>query len=156
MVAAMLALGLTGCAASSPPENTPGSCQSVVAPVPGTGTPIEVVAGEEVLPGVLDDTAAAADLVAQLPLTVELRDSFGVAKVGVLPAGLDPTGAALPCGFAAGAIGYSPADRAIAIFYPEPPGEAAAPGAIQLGRLTGELQPISAGRTLRVTIRQPG
>jgi hypothetical protein len=54
---------------------------------------IQVIAGDEVPAATLNDTPAARDFAAMLPLELSLRDCHGTEKVADLPRQLDTTGA---------------------------------------------------------------
>ncbi|PQV57923.1 hypothetical protein LX70_01735 [Defluviimonas denitrificans] len=56
-------------------------------------TRIELIAGNETLKATLNDTPAARDFAAMLPLELILRDHNGTEKISDLPRKLDTTGA---------------------------------------------------------------
>lgn len=103
---------------------------------PGQGkglamTRIEVIAGNEKLKATLNDTSAARDFAAMLPLELTLRDYNGTEKISDLPRKLDTTGAPKSYAPTAGDITlYAPWGN-LAIFY-KPFQDS--PGLVLLGR----------------------
>src|SRR5215218_8950203 len=95
---AVLAASLTGCAAehatdrssttSTAPAATPSS-----EPTSGEAVPtdpagvvrIRLIIGDDVATATLEDTAAARDFAAMLPMTIDMHDLFGREKPGRLP-----------------------------------------------------------------------
>lgn len=103
---------------------------------PGQGkgpamTKIEVVAGNEKLKATLNDTPAARDFAAMLPLALTLRDYNGTEKISDLPRKLDTTGEPKSYAPVAGDITlYAPWGN-LAIFYMPFQNS---PGLVPLGR----------------------
>jgi len=153
-VAAIL-LWLAGCTVGASSPGSPSPCSPATPPATSaTGVRVEIVVGHRIAVGVLEDSAAARDLAAHLPLTLELSDSFGFAKTGEVPFLLDATGAIVSCEFAAGEIGYSPAEQAIAIFHFHETGRRIDPGVARIGSIISGLEVIADGRSIVATIRR--
>ncbi|MEP7764232.1 cyclophilin-like fold protein [Sanguibacter sp. 25GB23B1] len=116
---------LTSCTSSpvpdaSPATGTPTPTPAGPAPSPApvsTTTPIVIELDGHQTTGELDASATSASLVAQLPLTLPLRDFGGQEKLAELPVPLDLDGA--PAGSAAPAltIGYYVPDQALILYY---------------------------------------
>jgi hypothetical protein len=109
LVASLTLLGTAACAIKPGQESTPGGKDSALpstapsSPSPQTASPptagsdqpgskIRVLIGDTVLTGRLWDNATARSLIAQLPLTVNLRDHNGQEKTGPLPQELSMDG----------------------------------------------------------------
>lgn len=99
-------------------------------------TRIQVVTGTDVLSAVLNDSAAARDFAAMLPLELTLRDYHGIEKIADLPRKLDTTGAP---------ASYTPKPGDITLYAPW--GNLAifmkpfqnSPGLVPLGRFDGDI-----------------
>jgi len=100
----------------------------------------------------LEDNASARDLLAMLPLTLELRDFHGIEKIAHLPERLTTEGAPAGASARAGDLTlYAPWGN-LAFFYR--PFEYAA-GLVPLGRIEGDpavLESIRDGDTANVTL----
>ena len=144
---------LGACAATDPSsgagggvgaETAPGAPASTTTPTPGAVTgPADaaprqvdlVVEGVE-LTATLRDTSAARALVAQLPLTLTMRDHGGVEKTGRLPAPLpveDEPSAADP---RPADLGYYAPGHDLVLYYGD---QSAFPGIVVLRRLDGDV-----------------
>ena len=147
---------LTGCAA--PPRVPAPACATVAAPAGADQATvrIELVTVDQVAGVVLEDSKAARELLAVLPMTIDLRDSFGLAMVGSMPTSLDTGSAPVSCSFQVGEIGYSPSDGAVAIFHSAEAAQLETPGAVRLGRVTNGLSTITAPGVVQVTVRRAG
>jgi hypothetical protein len=116
-------------------------------------TRIHVVTGERILPATLDDTPAARDFAALLPLELTLSDFHGIEKVADLPRPLDAEGAPSAYAASAGDIAYYAPWGNLAFFY-EPFRRAA--GLVRLGRFDGGLEPLLQAGEIRVRIEAAG
>jgi hypothetical protein len=148
---------LTGCAGIAPdraPACASGAATSAMTDRPTTR--IELVNGNQVASAVLDDSAAARELLGLLPLRIDLRDRFGLAMVASVPAALDTGGAPVSCTFLVGEIGYSPTDGGIAVFHSVEAAQLQTPGAVRLGRVTSGLSAITDHGSVQVTVRRVG
>ncbi len=83
----------------------------------------------------LVDSAAARDLVAQLPATVEMRDHGGVEKTGRLPSPLSLEGQPEGADPDAGDVGYYAPGNDLVLYYGD---QSFFPGIVVLGRLDGD------------------
>jgi len=100
-------------------------------------TRITVTTGNEVLPATLNDSPAARDFAAMLPLELSLRDFHGTEKIADLPRKLDTTGAPKSYMPTAGDITlYAPWGN-LAIFY-KPFQDS--PGLVPLGKFDSPLE----------------
>lgn len=82
-----------------------------------TDTPIVITLGGTTVRGVLENTAATASLLAQLPLELSFQDFGDQEKIAELPSplsldGMPPGGSAVP-----GTIGYYAPDQALVLYY---------------------------------------
>lgn len=80
-------------------------------------TPIVIGFGEDRIPGLLNQSAAAASLIDQLPLTLTFRDYGSQEKIAVLPAPLNIDGAAEGSDAALLMIGYYIPDQSLVLYY---------------------------------------
>ena len=136
VVAAVIAAALTlaGCApepveGGSEPSATSGtpraSSNSVPHPSPTAQTPeapvsepnISITVNETTVRGVLQDSAATASLLAQLPLELSFEDFGGQEKIARLPAPLALDGMPTGGSAEAGTIGYYAPDQALVLYY---------------------------------------
>lgn len=104
---------------TSPPAPTPTSApapNSPEAPVP-TETTIMISVNGTTVTGVLQNSAATASLLAQLPLELSFEDYGGQEKIAGIPTRLSLDG--MPSGGSAepGTIGYYAPDQAIVLYY---------------------------------------
>jgi hypothetical protein len=93
---------------------------------------ITLVAGDTRIRGSLDDTAAARDFAALLPLTLTVRDFHGTEKISDLPRRLSTEGAPAGTTPIAGDIAYYAPWGNLALFYGDFEYSA---GLVRLGRL---------------------
>ena len=93
---------------------------------------IQITIGDQRFDATLTDSAAAHDLVAQLPVTIEMTDHGGVEKTGPLPAPLSledqPEGADPDVGD----LGYYAPGNDLVLYYGD---QSYYPGIVILGRL---------------------
>lgn len=155
-VVVVLTLGTALSGAAGTASDRPSECVSAPSGVAGRrGVPVELVTGDRVTRAELDE-ASARELLGRLPVTIELRDSFGLALVGTLPAALDVRGAPVSCRFDVGDIDYSPADGGIAVVHSAEAARLRTPAMVPLGRVTGDLAALTDRGPVRVTIRRAG
>ena len=83
----------------------------------------------------LTESAAARDLVAQLPVTVEMTDHGGVEKTGPLPSPLSLDGQPEGADPDVGDLGYYAPGRDLVLYYGD---QSYFPGIVVLGRLDGD------------------
>ena len=91
------------------------------------------------LTATLDDTPAARDLLAQLPLTIDMVDHGGVEKTGPLPQPLSLVGQPAGADPDVGDLGYYAPGNDLVLYYGD---QSYYPGIVVLGRLDGD----AAGR----------
>jgi hypothetical protein len=115
--------------ASSPASSTPPGPSSLAV----TGTPIIIDVDDQQIAGELDDSAASASLIGQLPLTLSFRDFGGQEKVAELPESLNLDGAPAGSDAAPGTIGYYVPDQGLVLYYDQ---VGYYPGIVPLGTLT--------------------
>lgn len=104
---------------------------------------LEIIVGGERVTATLDDGAAGRDLVAQLPVTVEMTDHGGVEKTGRLPSALSLDGQPEGADPDVGDLGYYAPGQDLVLYYGD---QSYFPGIVVLGRLDGD----AAGRIAAV------
>jgi hypothetical protein len=118
-----------------PPSRSPAS--------DGTGEPadsqenrmnIQVTIGDQTFVAVLQESPAARDLVAQLPVTVEMADHGGVEKTGPLPGPLSLEGQPEGADPDVGDVGYYAPGNDLVLYYGD---QSYFPGIVVLGRMEG-------------------
>jgi hypothetical protein len=111
---------------------------------------IQIILGEHVITGSLDDTPSVRDFVKQLPLTLELEDYGSTEKIAYppnklatqsAPAGIDPT---------VGDIAYYAPWGNLALFYKD---FGYSKGLIRLGRITSGVEYLKYPGTKQATIK---
>ena len=155
-LAALTALLGVGCSAgdeTTSPESADvdSTAQSTPTPSPsrrptdgGTREPaesqenrmnIQITIADQTFDATLHDSPAARDLIAQLPVTVEMTDHGGVEKTGPLPAPLSledqPDGADPDVGD----VGYYAPGNDLVLYYGD---QSYFPGIVVLGRMNGD------------------
>lgn len=111
-------------------------------PAPNTDDPtetnpmqIQVTIGDQQFDATLEDSAAARDLAAQLPVTVDMVDHGGVEKTGPLPSPLSVHGEPEGADPEVGAVGYYAPGNDLVLYYGD---QSYFPGIVVLGRLDGD------------------
>ena len=103
----------------------------------------------------LEDTAAAREFVAQLPVRLTLRDPMGQAKSGRLPRPLAVADAERVIDPQLAGLYYWPPSGDIGIFYDDLGQTVPPPGMVRLGTVTSGLPTIAAaGNRFTVSIEQ--
>ncbi len=126
-----MGFGQAACGAEAPAGNSPTTVERAVAPKEQT-VQIRINAGDTVLMARLENSAAARDFEAMLPLRLTLKDYASTEKVADLPRKLATEGAPAGVDPDAGDITlYSPWGN-LAIFYRD---GSYSPGLIRLGRI---------------------
>lgn len=121
----VILLGLIGCApacetgavaSASPAATPPAPVENPEPPVP-TETTITITIDGAPVTAVLQNNAASASLLAQLPLDLSFTDYSGQEKIAGIPTPLALDG--MPAGASAepGTIGYYAPDQAIVLYY---------------------------------------
>ena len=100
----------------------------------GSDMQIHLTLGDHRFAATLDDSAAADDLVVQLPVTVEMTDHGGVEKTGRLPLPLSLDGQPDGADPDVGDLGYYAPGNDLVLYYGD---QSSFPGIVVLGRLDG-------------------
>ena len=124
----------------SPAARRPGHRSTQPRQRPGQQTQedhmkIQITIGEQRFDATLTDSAAARDLVAQLPVTVDMIDHGGVEKTGPLPAPLSLEGQPEGADPDVGDLGYYAPGNDLVLYYGD---QSYFPGIVILGRLDGD------------------
>jgi hypothetical protein len=95
---------------------------------------INITIGEQRFQATLSDSAAARDLVSQLPVTIDMTDHGGVEKTGALPSPLSMDGQPEGADPDVGDLGYYAPGNDLVLYYGD---QAYYSGIVVLGRLDG-------------------
>ena len=109
---------------------------------------IQITIGEQRFRATLTDSAAARDLVAQLPVTIDMIDHGGVEKTGPLPVTALPRGPPEGADPDVGDLGYYAPGNDLVLYYGD---QSYFPGIVILGRLDGDAAERIAGMVGPVT-----
>jgi hypothetical protein len=148
-LSAVLGLTLVGCAGNDQPDDTgretsattPSSAGRATAPPSGTAAPrgepirIQITVNNQRFPATIFDSAAGRDLLAQLPLTVNMVDHGAVEKTGPLPAPLSLDGQPDGADPDVGDVGYYAPGNDLVLYYGD---QSYFPGIVIIGRLDGD------------------
>ena len=96
---------------------------------------IQITIGEQRFEATLAESAAARDLVAQLPVTIDMTDHGGVEKTGPLPSPLSLDGQPDGADPDVGDLGYYAPGNDLVLYYGD---QSYFPGIVILGRLDGD------------------
>lgn len=96
---------------------------------------IRLTIGEQRFTATLDDSAATRDLLAQLPVTLDMVDHGGVEKTGPLPRPLSLAGQPVGADPGVGDLGYYAPGKDLVLYYGD---QSYFPGIVILGRLDGD------------------
>ena len=151
-LSAVLGLACAGCggnetgagrpataASSTGAPSTTGPTQSHN-PTPTSESPrddrmrIDITIGDQRFQATLSDSAAARDLLAQLPVTIDMADHGGVEKTGALPSPLSLDGQPEGADPDVGDLGYYAPGNDLVLYYGD---QAYHSGIVVLGRLDG-------------------
>jgi hypothetical protein len=121
----------------SPAETpSPGDRQTDAGPDdPEETMQIRITIGDQRLTATLEDSAAADDLLAQLPVTIDMTDHGGVEKTGPLPSPLSLDGQPDGADPDVGDLGYYAPGNDLVLYYGD---QSYYPGIVVLGRLEGD------------------
>ena len=134
---------------------SPGPPVSVPAADASAGTQIVLRLSDGTATATLENTAAAREFAAQLPVQLTLRDPMGQAKSGRLPAPLTVADEDRVIDPEVGGLYYWPPSGHIGIFYDDLGQTVPPPGMVPLGTVTSGLPTIaSAGNRFTVSIEQ--
>lgn len=120
-----------GQASPTTPAPTPSSNESAAGPAR-----LDLIAGSVELIATLRDTTAARDLLAQLPLTLTMRDHGGVEKTGSLPQALSVVGEPGGADPDVADLGYYAPSNDLVLYYGD---QSYYDGIVILGRLQGDV-----------------
>ena len=95
---------------------------------------IQITIGDQRFKATLTESVAARDLVAQLPVTIDMSDHGGVEKTGHLPAPLSLSGQPEGADPDVGDLGYYAPGNDLVLYYGD---QSYFPGIVILGRLDG-------------------
>jgi hypothetical protein len=96
---------------------------------------IQITIGDQTFAATLRDTPASRDLVAQLPVTVDMLDHGGVEKTGPLPGPLSLEGQPEGADPDVGDVGYYAPGDDLVLYYGD---QSYFPGIVVLGRMEGD------------------
>lgn len=96
---------------------------------------IQITIGDQTFAATLRDSPGARDLIAQLPVTVEMTDHGGVEKTGPLPGPLSLEGQPEGADPDVGDVGYYAPGNDLVLYYGD---QSYFPGIAILGRLNGD------------------
>jgi hypothetical protein len=116
---------------------SPGSAQN--SPHQGQQMKIEIAIGSQRLQATIFDSAAGHDLIAQLPLTIDMVDHGSVEKTGPLPSPLSTAGQPDGADPDVGDVGYYAPGNDLVFYYGD---QSYYAGIVIIGRLDGD----AAGR----------
>ena len=102
---------------------------------PETSMQITITIGDQRFTATLDDTPAADDLLAQLPVTIDMVDHGGVEKTGPLPGPLSLDGQPEGADPDVGDLGYYAPGNDLVLYHGD---QSYYPGIVVLGRLDGD------------------
>lgn len=133
-------------ASTRSPENAPttgrtGPAESGTSAIPSSASNqedqvrVKITIGEQRFQATLSDSAAARDLIAQLPVTIEMVDHGAVEKTGALPSPLSLDGQPEGADPDVGGLGYYAPGNDLAFYYGD---QSYHPGIVILGRLDGD------------------
>lgn len=121
---------------TSPASSTsPSPSHSTDDPTETNPMQIQITIGDQQLGATLEDSAAARDLAAQLPLTIDMVDHGGVEKTGPLPSPLSTDGEPEGADPEVGAVGYYAPGNDLVLYYGD---QSYFAGIVVLGRLDGD------------------
>jgi hypothetical protein len=167
-LSALLGLAVAGCGdTGTDTGRAPTGASSATGPTdPHDPTPtsespqddrmrIDITIGEQRFHATLSDSAAARDLVARLPVTVDMRDHGGVEKTGALPAPLRLDGQPEGADPDVGDLGYYAPGNDLVLHYGD---QGYYPGIVILGRLDETAAPRIAaiGASVTATVEASG
>jgi hypothetical protein len=96
---------------------------------------IQITIGDQTFAATLQDSPAASDLIAQLPITVAMTDHGGVEKTGPLPRPLSLEGQPEGADPDVGDLGYYAPGNDLVLYYGDQP---YFPGIVVLGRMNDD------------------
>ena len=161
-LSAVLGLTLAGCGGNGQSGDTgggtsatsPGSTGRATAPPSDTAAPrgeqmkIQITVNDQRFQATIFDSAAGRDLIAQLPLSIDMTDHGSVEKTGPLPAPLSLAGQPDGADPDVGDVGYYAPGNDLVLYYGD---QSYYPGIVVLGRLDGDAASRIAGMDGAIT-----
>jgi hypothetical protein len=134
-------LGLTVAGCGDDVQSTSSTMPSGAAASPSQGEQmkIQIAIGNQRFTATIFDSAAGRDLIAQLPLRIDMTDHGSVEKTGPLPSPLSPAGQPDGADPDVGDVGYYVPGNDLVLYYGD---QSYYPGIVLLGHLDGD----AAGR----------
>ncbi|MGH8891971.1 MAG: cyclophilin-like fold protein [Actinomycetes bacterium] len=143
--------------ASNSPETTDASSETGSAAPDGTdgdsALRLRITVGDGELTASLRDRPASRDLIAMLPLTVDMSDHGSVEKTGRLPAPLSLDGQPEGADPVVGDIGYYAPGNDLVLYYGDQEYFA---GIVRLGALHGDVDALAEGDEVSVRVQRAG
>ncbi len=121
----------TSPASTAPPSPSPSNDD----PTETSPMQIQITIGDEQFGATLQDSAAARDLAAQLPVSIDMVDHGGVEKTGRLPSPLSVDGQPEGADPEVGDVGYYAPGNDLVLYYGD---QSYFAGIVVLGRLDGD------------------
>jgi len=115
------------------------------------GQRIRIRMGDQTATATLNDSEAARDLVAMLPLSIRMRDHLGREKTGPLPGSLSERTRGSPT-YDSSDLGYWRPGGNFVIFYRHDGLTIPSPGIVRLGRLVSGAQIFNVPGAIEVTV----
>ncbi|WP_343443762.1 cyclophilin-like fold protein [Micromonospora schwarzwaldensis] len=148
-LSALLGLSLSGCGVNgqsgdiggATSATSPGNAGRATAPPSGTTAPrgeqmkIQITINDQRFQATIFESAAGRDLLAQLPLTVNMIDHGAVEKTGPLPAPLSLSGQPDGADPDVGDVGYYAPGNDLVLYYGD---QSYYPGIVIIGRIDGD------------------
>ncbi|MEV4640666.1 cyclophilin-like fold protein [Actinoplanes sp. NPDC049548] len=161
-LSAIVGLTVAGCGGNGQPRDTgeepsatsPSSVRPTSAPPSGATAPrgeqmkIQITINDQRFHATIFDSAAGRDLLAQLPLTVDMVDHGAVEKTGPLPSPLSLDGQPDGADPDVGDVGYYAPGNDLVFYYGD---QSYFPGIVLIGRLDGDAASRIAGLDGAVT-----
>lgn len=117
------------------PTTTPSAPATTSSAPQESEMSIEIIIDGERFEATLDDSAASRDLIAQLPLTLDMRDHGAVEKTGALPEALSLDGQPAGADPDVGDVGYYAPGNDLVLYYGD---QSYYNGIVVLGRMEGD------------------
>lgn len=115
---------------------------------------IRIRMGHQTVPATLNDSDAARDLLAMMPLTLDMDDHLQREKTGILPAPLSTETPGSPT-YAHADLGYWRPRNSFVIFYRQDGLGIPAPGIVLLGKVDAGVEIFDRPGKVRVTLHLP-
>jgi hypothetical protein len=140
--------GQSGDTRGGTPSTSPSPSRIGSAPDQEEQMKIQITIGNERLRATMFDSAAGRDLIAQLPLTIDMTDHGSVEKTGPLPSPLSLDGQPDGADPDIGDVGYYAPGNDLVFYYGD---QSYYPGIVIIGRLDGDAAGRIAGMNGAIT-----